>query len=225
MDGQESAHWSAYTSAYWDPADLCLRGGLNAVSVALVDVWFTRAAGFPLSITVRCADAALLLPPNLMATIMARSAEWGRLELRISYIDFVGFNRSSGPFHLLQSLAVEVLDCRHISSWNSGLYLRAPRLQAQRLSPGSVTFPTSMTSLVAFEVWPRPDDLTLPADCFHFLDHLPRLRHLLVQTRWIYFQSTIQNADRPIRSKAFELHPNTHPPSSRWYSISHIWCR
>jgi hypothetical protein len=25
------AHWSAYTSAYQDLADLCLRGGLNAV--------------------------------------------------------------------------------------------------------------------------------------------------------------------------------------------------
>jgi hypothetical protein len=31
MDRQGSAHWSAYTSAYWDPADLCLQGGLNAV--------------------------------------------------------------------------------------------------------------------------------------------------------------------------------------------------
>ncbi|KAJ7467067.1 hypothetical protein FB451DRAFT_1369502 [Mycena latifolia] len=29
---QGSAHWSAYTSAYWDPADLCLQGGLNAVT-------------------------------------------------------------------------------------------------------------------------------------------------------------------------------------------------
>ncbi|KAJ7793947.1 hypothetical protein B0H14DRAFT_2622323 [Mycena olivaceomarginata] len=29
MDRQRSA-WSAYTYAYWDPADLCLRGGLNA---------------------------------------------------------------------------------------------------------------------------------------------------------------------------------------------------
>ncbi|KAJ7874936.1 hypothetical protein B0H14DRAFT_3437393 [Mycena olivaceomarginata] len=32
MDRQRSA-WSAYTYAYWDPADLCLRGGLNAVMV------------------------------------------------------------------------------------------------------------------------------------------------------------------------------------------------
>jgi hypothetical protein len=31
MDRQRSA-WSAYTYAYWDPADLCLRGGLNAVN-------------------------------------------------------------------------------------------------------------------------------------------------------------------------------------------------
>jgi hypothetical protein len=31
MDVQGSAHWSAYTSAYQDLADLCLRGGLNAV--------------------------------------------------------------------------------------------------------------------------------------------------------------------------------------------------
>jgi hypothetical protein len=30
MDRQRSA-WSAYTYAYWDPADLCLWGGLNAV--------------------------------------------------------------------------------------------------------------------------------------------------------------------------------------------------
>jgi hypothetical protein len=31
MDRQGSAHWSAYTSAYRNPADLCLWGGLNAV--------------------------------------------------------------------------------------------------------------------------------------------------------------------------------------------------
>jgi hypothetical protein len=33
MDRQRSAHWSADTSACRDPADLCLRGGLNAVHV------------------------------------------------------------------------------------------------------------------------------------------------------------------------------------------------
>jgi hypothetical protein len=38
MDGQGSAHWSAYTSAYQDLADLCLRGGLNAVKVSDVTV-------------------------------------------------------------------------------------------------------------------------------------------------------------------------------------------
>jgi hypothetical protein len=31
MDRQRSA-WAAYTYAYWDPADLCLQGGLNAVA-------------------------------------------------------------------------------------------------------------------------------------------------------------------------------------------------
>jgi hypothetical protein len=36
MDGQGSANWSAYTSAYQDLADLCLRGGLNAVLEGLV---------------------------------------------------------------------------------------------------------------------------------------------------------------------------------------------
>jgi hypothetical protein len=36
MDGKGSAHWSAYTSAYQDLADLCLQGGLNAVMMVLV---------------------------------------------------------------------------------------------------------------------------------------------------------------------------------------------
>ncbi|KAJ6618919.1 hypothetical protein B0H10DRAFT_1947134 [Mycena sp. CBHHK59/15] len=43
MDWQGSAHWSAYASAYRDPADLCLRGGLNAVCCG-VDVGISSRA-------------------------------------------------------------------------------------------------------------------------------------------------------------------------------------
>jgi hypothetical protein len=45
MDGQGSAHWSDYASAYRDLADLCLQGGLNTVNISTSDFAEQRSGG------------------------------------------------------------------------------------------------------------------------------------------------------------------------------------
>jgi hypothetical protein len=67
MDGQGLAHWSAYTSAYWDLADLCLWRGLNAVRAhssgifAFSNLFFIHV---PVSSPVHCLKITFVIAPH-----------------------------------------------------------------------------------------------------------------------------------------------------------------
>ncbi|KAJ6563934.1 hypothetical protein B0H19DRAFT_1140056, partial [Mycena capillaripes] len=170
--------------------------------VAPVDSWLIRAAGCPLSITVRCIERNVLLPPGLLEIILAKSTQWGRLELRISTYDFERFNALVlGPFPVLQSLAIEVMDYSPGLPWNTGLYLRAPKLQSLRIAPSiNGTLPPLSDSgsipLSALEF--RPTAWSFTEDCFGPLAQFPRLRHLIIHTPPSFFYSAISPLTIPI---------------------------
>ncbi|KAF7341395.1 F-box domain-containing protein [Mycena venus] len=164
---------------------------LPNTTVALVDLWFTRAAGFPLSITVTSLDSSLVLPHGLITAILAKSSQWGRLELLISKHDFQAFSHVAGPFPMLQSIAMEVVDYTSPLPWNRDLYLGAPNLHALRLGralwrefPGQSDILSS--SATAVEFWPEG---SVTAEFFRPLNRFPNLRHLKIDT--FFFRSTL----------------------------------
>jgi hypothetical protein len=73
MDRQGSAHWSAYVSAYRDLADLCLWGGLNAVSVAQSPQKYKYGGCASGGWWCECeSEDGHSVPPSLMATRCAQ---------------------------------------------------------------------------------------------------------------------------------------------------------
>ncbi|KAK7036313.1 F-box domain-containing protein [Favolaschia claudopus] len=78
-------------------------------AAALMDLWFTRAAGHPISISLTCAKHHSL-PKGVLETMFKYCNQWGRIELRISPSDFLAFNAITGPFSSLTSLRIEVTD-------------------------------------------------------------------------------------------------------------------
>ncbi|KAK7036281.1 F-box domain-containing protein [Favolaschia claudopus] len=75
----------------------------------LMDLWFTRAAGHPISISLTCAKHHSL-PKRVLETLVKYRDQWGRIELRVSSSDFLAFNEITGPFSSLTSLRIEVTD-------------------------------------------------------------------------------------------------------------------
>ncbi|KAF7328379.1 F-box domain-containing protein [Mycena venus] len=167
--------------------------------VALVDLWFTRAAGFPLSITITSLDSSLVLPHGLITAILAKSSQWGRLELLISKHDFQAFSHVAGPFPMLQSVAMDVVDYTFPLPWNRDLYLGAPNLRALRLGralwgefPGQSDI--SLSSATAVEFWPEG---SVTAELFRPLNRFPHLRHLKIDTFRISFRSALSLIPAP----------------------------
>ncbi|KAK6981492.1 F-box domain-containing protein [Favolaschia claudopus] len=78
-------------------------------AAALMDLWFTRAAGHPISISLTCAKHHSL-PKRVLETLVKYRDQWGRIELRVSSSDFLAFNEVTGPFSSLTSLRIEVID-------------------------------------------------------------------------------------------------------------------
>ncbi|KAF7336269.1 hypothetical protein MVEN_02175200 [Mycena venus] len=78
-------------------------------TAALLELWFNRAAGYPLSISLICSRGTSL-PPSLLAVIAAHFNHWGRIELAVPNTDFLQFNACPGPFPLLRSLSIQITD-------------------------------------------------------------------------------------------------------------------
>ncbi|KAJ7017727.1 hypothetical protein C8F04DRAFT_1405639 [Mycena alexandri] len=158
--------------------------------VKLSDSWFSRAAGLPLSITIRCADFGMSLPEGLIALIMAKFTQWGRLELRISQRDLAAFHRP-GPFPMLQTLAIDVTDVRGLA-WNQSMFSCAPNLQALRLgAPLWRTFrlpmaPGPPASVTALDFC--LEGMGVTPEFFRPLGHFPNLRHLNISSRRIEYK-------------------------------------
>lgn len=75
---------------------------------ALVDLWFSRSRGYPLSVTLRYPEIGLLLPSGLVEVLKRRSPQWLRLELSLSRADLFDLCSVSDPFPGLRSLALDV---------------------------------------------------------------------------------------------------------------------
>ncbi|KAJ7112669.1 hypothetical protein C8R44DRAFT_932586 [Mycena epipterygia] len=76
----------------------------------LFNLWLTRAAGYPLSITVIGRDELAGISENVFRSMAVHSARWGRIELDVTKADFLAFNDIPGPFPLLRSLAIRLTD-------------------------------------------------------------------------------------------------------------------
>ncbi|KAJ7321848.1 hypothetical protein DFH08DRAFT_818225 [Mycena albidolilacea] len=78
---------------------------------ALIDLWFTRAPAYPLSISLICAHGHSL--PEQVLTILAKHFllnQWGRIELAIPMADFLVLGKVIGPFPSLESVTIQITD-------------------------------------------------------------------------------------------------------------------
>ncbi|KAF7358725.1 F-box domain-containing protein [Mycena sanguinolenta] len=124
-------------------------------SVALMDLWFTRAAGHRLSISLTCSGKQQL-PEEFLATMGAYLAQWGRIELTMPTADLLALDKltGSGPFPLLESLSMQATDIVEglVSTFDANLVryspnLKALRLMDERLLDHITTFPPTLTAL------------------------------------------------------------------------------
>ncbi|KAF7335031.1 hypothetical protein MVEN_02253300 [Mycena venus] len=154
-------------------------------TAALIHLWFTRAAGHTLSISLICTKNHRL-PCDVLEAIEAFFPQWGRIELGIPMADFIAFNRIAGPFPSLRSLSIQVTDRLHpFHGFHIQSIFQSPQLQALQLRDknSAHTFPNNPTAiprtLTAFQI--GLSSLTQLAD---LLGHLPRLSHLDLGTSY-----------------------------------------
>ncbi|KAF7354377.1 F-box domain-containing protein [Mycena venus] len=159
-------------------------------TAALMDLWFTRAAGHPLSISLICTQYHSL--PNDVLTIIQRYyTQWGRVELAIPIADFLVFNQVAGPFSSLASLSLRITD--HLDPF-SGVRIhsihRSPHLRALQLMD-KLFRPTMVhdvlvlpQTLEALRVLHSEHKDTVMADFASIIDRLPNLRHFDSSAGW-----------------------------------------
>ncbi|KAK7046265.1 F-box domain-containing protein, partial [Favolaschia claudopus] len=106
---------------------------------SLVDLWFSRCEGFPLSITLLSREVGLSLPYGVIGVLQSRCSWWNRLELRLTDQNLTDLFSVEGPFHLLQNVALGD------SSYNvlpfeiqRDVYLKSPSLEILRMRHSSI---------------------------------------------------------------------------------------
>ncbi|KAF7340451.1 hypothetical protein MVEN_01965300 [Mycena venus] len=164
-------------------------------TAAILDLWLTRAAGHPLSISLICSRHTSL-PPNLLTTMAKYSAWWGRLELAIPMADFLEFNESAGPFPSLRSLSLQITD-HHRPRWNVdpnlhvNTFHNSPSLRTLQLldrydivlSPEKLlTLPRNLTALQISRC--QPGTYTSTVDLVQVFAHFPDLLHFGTSSSW-----------------------------------------
>ncbi|KAJ7738163.1 hypothetical protein B0H16DRAFT_1465922 [Mycena metata] len=152
-------------------------------SSALLDLWFSRAGGHSLSISLICVEDNLY-PPGLLPAIFAHLARWRRLELAMPVADFVEFNKVKGPFPSLRSLSIQITDSDEpFFDIAINAMLNSPRLVALHLldqygqkaeSNGRAALPQT-TTLQVLLPWIAESSFDSHAKLFA---HLPHLIHL-----------------------------------------------
>ncbi|KAJ6454377.1 hypothetical protein C8R45DRAFT_1189527 [Mycena sanguinolenta] len=149
-------------------------------TTALVDLWFTRASGYSLSITLRCSKPGLRLPRGLMDVVKARFAQWERLEVVLSPTDMQELNSVPGPFPFLRILAMEV-NQRLLDGFalNTDQYTRSPTLVALRIPDFSKVYPfpkeAASARLTTLEL-----GLEVSPAAVAVFDSFPNLRNLVL---------------------------------------------
>ncbi|KAJ7021539.1 hypothetical protein C8F04DRAFT_1402849 [Mycena alexandri] len=151
---------------------------------ALLDLWFTRAGGHSLSISLICFEHHSY-PPGLLPALFAYVPRWGRLELAMPMADFVEFNKITGPFPLLQSLSIQITDSSEpFFDIAVNTMLNSPRLVALHLldrhggravSNGLAAVPRTITTLQVAQPWTSEGSFDSYVKMFA---HLPHLIHL-----------------------------------------------
>ncbi|KAJ7654061.1 hypothetical protein DFH06DRAFT_1330160 [Mycena polygramma] len=157
---------------------------------SLLDLWFTRAAGLPLSISLVCSSGASL-PPALLSAMSAHSDRWARIELAIPMATFLEFNKISGPFPLLQTVSIKVTDLDWFPDVVVETVQNSPYLQALQLQNKSalwnfpndfVGIPRTLTALplcLTLQSKSPFETLVQVFECF------PCLQHLIIPLRWL----------------------------------------
>ncbi|KAJ6553186.1 hypothetical protein B0H19DRAFT_1155885 [Mycena capillaripes] len=147
-------------------------------TVALLDLWFTRSAHYPLSISLIC-SSNVSLPPGVSTVMAAHSARWGRIELAITTADFLEFNKSTGPFPSLESLSIQITDFSRglqnvrVNASHNSPNLKALRTLFEELSPAPRTLTALYTSRATIE------------NIFRILKDHPNLLHF-GGTSWVW---------------------------------------
>ncbi|KAJ7465333.1 hypothetical protein B0H11DRAFT_63294 [Mycena galericulata] len=147
----------------------------------VLELWFTRAAGYPLSVTMICNDLRVGIPPRLIDLVALHSAQWGRVEIQVTAEDFRAFVEIPGPFPRLRSLAIRTIApmAHRLQLPAVNLLQRASNLMAVNFPPTWMTsgqlgvLPASLTALQNV-YWRTGDNLSYSS----FFEQLPHLRQL-----------------------------------------------
>ncbi|KAK7036249.1 F-box domain-containing protein [Favolaschia claudopus] len=157
--------------------------------VALMNLWFARTSGHPLSISLSCARDNCL-PKGLLDVMAVYCGQWGRIELVVPADDFLVFNNITGPFPCLSSLTVKITDDSpsfsdlRIASIQNSPQLRALQLPGHIYKPHApeslAILPRGLTAARLFCV-ERPYNTppaTVSSSFSSLFRHLPHLVHL-----------------------------------------------
>ncbi|KAF7354354.1 F-box domain-containing protein [Mycena venus] len=157
---------------------------LDDHTAALMDLWFSRTAGHPLSISLICSPHHSL-PVDVVATIAGRYTQWGRVELAMPMADFLVFNEVAGPFPCLTSLSLQITDRFrpfsdiHINAVHHSPHLNALQLMDPQWAPtwldDSAAIPRTLTVLSLVSSVPSV------AYFSSVLDQNPHLLHLSIE--------------------------------------------
>ncbi|KAJ7609814.1 hypothetical protein FB45DRAFT_1010103 [Roridomyces roridus] len=180
------------TVQLWSSIDFTLEASSSDQSnphsdgiVQLLHTWFRRAKAHPLSLTVRCSRACVVLPAGLIPLIQQYAPQFSTLALSVPSSQWDEFIRSiSGPFPALRHLSLHTQNhCRllvgpnafpafddmpqleelhiHIMTRFSNLRLRSKTLTTLKLIPPAITHPLPLESL-SLGVALYLHDVTLP---------------------------------------------------------------
>ncbi|KAK7046250.1 F-box domain-containing protein, partial [Favolaschia claudopus] len=148
---------------------------------SLVDLWFSRCDGFPLSITLLSQEIGVELPDGLKGVIQSKCSQWNRLELSLERKSLVDLLCVEGPFPLLQSLAIGNSNGEPLSfEMQRDVYLKSPALKILRMRNSYID--PLFRSVMAGGSKPHTVELSrITVDVTHVTDLftlLPELRHL-----------------------------------------------
>ncbi|KAK7020393.1 hypothetical protein R3P38DRAFT_3549605, partial [Favolaschia claudopus] len=149
--------------------------------------WFTRASGRPLSISLICAWR-VPLPDGLLDVMAAYHEHWARIELAISSEDFLAFNNIAGPFPLLSTLSITIIDAQPpgLTRLNVNSIRNSPNLKSLELpthtrvphNKGLTVFPRSLTAAGIRLSSATGSTAVAGGSLAPLLNHFPHLLHL-----------------------------------------------
>ncbi|KAJ7197805.1 hypothetical protein GGX14DRAFT_667639 [Mycena pura] len=180
----------------------------------LLDLWFTRAGHYPLSISLICSKVCNELPKGVLGVLSAHSQHWGRVELQVPMTDFLVFNLITGPFPLLQSVGIRIMDYFNpFSSLRINALHSSPNLSALVLRGLSNNLaPPSLASLAAIPPTLTALQIAAPQwsleDLVEISERLPHLRHLNLCTGglWTINENASNRFMSPFQSLSLVSH-------------------